>query len=117
MFSLYINSLVEQLRNEGVQGIQVLQDSDSLIALLYADDVINLADTVRNLQIQLDILSRFCFLSGMKINLLKTKIEVFRNGGYLRWNERWYFEGKKIEVVPAHGVDGNSQTYLDHSKN
>ena len=80
LFSLYINSLVEQLRNEGVQGNQVLQDSDSLIALLYADDVINLADTVRNLQIQLDVLSRFCFLSGMKINLLKTKIIVFRNG-------------------------------------
>ena len=106
LFSLYINSLVEQLRNEGVQGIQVLQDSDSLIALLYADDVINLADTVRNLQIQLDVLSRFCFLSGMKINLLKTKIIVFRNGGYLRWNERWYFEGKKIEVVSSYKYMG-----------
>ena len=59
--------MVEQLQNEGAAGIQILQDSDSLIALLYADDVINLADTVRNLQFQLDILSRFCILSGMKM--------------------------------------------------
>ena len=49
--------------------------------LLYADDVINLVDTVRNLQLQLDILSRLFHISGMKINLLKTKIMVFRNGG------------------------------------
>ena len=48
-----------------MQGIQVLQDSDSLITLLNADDIINLADTFRKLQIQLDILSRVCFLSGM----------------------------------------------------
>ena len=57
---IFINELVEQLRNEGAAGKQILQDTDSLIALLYADDVINLADTVRNLQMQLDILSRFC---------------------------------------------------------
>ena len=48
LLSFYINGLVKQLRNEGVQGIQVLHDSDSLITLLYADDVINLADTVHN---------------------------------------------------------------------
>ena len=73
LFSLYINELVEHLRNEGAAGIQILQDSDSLIALLYADDVINFADTVRNLQFQLDILSRFCIFSGMKNKLVKNK--------------------------------------------
>ena len=98
--------MVEQLRNEGAAGIQILQDSDSLIALLYADDGINFADTVRNLQFQLDILSRFCIFSGMKINLLKTKIIVFRNGGFLRENERSYFEGKGIEGVSAYKYMG-----------
>ena len=42
----------------------------------------------------------------MKINLLKTKIIVFRNGGFLRENERWYFEGKQIEVVSAYKYIG-----------
>ena len=42
----------------------------------------------------------------MKINLLKTKIIVFRNGGFLRENERWHFEGKQIEVVSAYNYMG-----------
>ena len=41
-----INDLMDQLRNEGAVGIQILLGSDSFIALLYIDDVINLADTV-----------------------------------------------------------------------
>lgn len=98
LFSIYINDLVEKLRNEGAVGIQILNDSDSLIALLYADDVANLADTVRNLQMQLCILSRFCDLTGMKINVSKTKVMVFRNGGHLRENEKWYFQGQKLDV-------------------
>ena len=35
----------------------------------------------------------------MKINMSKTKIIVFRNGGYLRENEKWYFNGHRIETV------------------
>ena len=110
LFSLYINDLIDELRNEGAVEIQILQGSGSFIALLYANDVINLADTVRNLQLQPDILSRFCLISGMKINLLKTKIIVFRNGGFLRENERWYFEGKQIEVVSAYKYMGLMET-------
>ena len=53
LFSLYLNDLIDQLRNEGAVGIQILQGSGNFIALLYADDVINLADTVRNLQLHL----------------------------------------------------------------
>ena len=40
------------------------------------------------------------------IYLLKTKIMVFRNGGYLRENERWYCEGQKIDVVIAYKYMG-----------
>ena len=36
-FSLNINGLVEHLRKGGTVGIHILHDSDSLIALLYAD--------------------------------------------------------------------------------
>ena len=78
LFSLYINELVEQLRNEGAAGIQILQDSDSLIALLYADDVINFADTVRNLQFQLDILSRFCIFFWYENKLVKNKNHILQ---------------------------------------
>ena len=35
---------MEHLRNEREVGIQILHDSDGLIALSYADDVIDMAD-------------------------------------------------------------------------
>ena len=43
----------------------------------------NVSDNVRSLQAQLDVIAGFCNRTGMKINLSKTKIIVFRNGGYL----------------------------------
>ena len=36
---------------------------------------------------------------GMEINLDKTKIIVFRNGGPLRAVEKWYFNGVQVDVV------------------
>ena len=35
----------------------------------------------------------------MKMNLLKTKVVVFRNGGPLRRYEKWKFDDFKLEVV------------------
>ena len=36
---------------------------------------------------------------GLKININKTKLMVFRNGGPLRQNEKLYFDGKLVEPV------------------
>ena len=44
----------------------------------------NVGDTVRALQAQIDIIARFCVRTNMKINLQKTKVIVFQNGGILR---------------------------------
>ena len=35
---------------------------------------------------------------GLYTNLLKTKIVVFRNRGVLKENEKWYLDGKMIEL-------------------
>ena len=35
----------------------------------------------------------------MKLNLSKTKIMVFRNGGILRHAEKWFYQGVEVEVV------------------
>ena len=48
---------------------------------------------------QINVISNFCDRTGMKINLKKTKIIVFRNGGYLRGNEKWKYNGNTIETV------------------
>ena len=38
----------------------------------------------------------------MIINLTNTKIVVFRRGGCLKQNEKWYYKGGKIQVVSSY---------------
>ena len=47
----------------------------------------------------LNELQRFCNYVGININFDKTKIVVHRNGGPLRLTEKWWFEGKNVEIV------------------
>ena len=54
----------------------------------------------------INITSVFCLCKKMDVNLSKTKIVVFRNGGFLRNYEKWYFRGKRIEVVSAYKYMG-----------
>ena len=36
---------------------------------------------------------------GLIVNLDKSNIVVFRNGGHLALNEKWYFDNEEFEVV------------------
>lgn len=56
--------------------------------LLYADDMANIGDTVGELQKQTEWLEIFCILYGIKMNLSKTKMMIFRRGGYPKKNEK-----------------------------
>ena len=44
----------------------------------------------------------FCKTVGIEINLDKTKNIVFRNGGPLKETEKWFSDGKVIEVLSFH---------------
>ena len=70
-----------------------------ILCLMYADDIANCAETVGRLQQQLNVIEQFCTLTGMEVNLNKTEIIVFRNGGPLRSSERWLFRGNSIKVT------------------
>jgi hypothetical protein len=67
---------------------------------MFADDVSNFSDTVINLQHQINYIEEYCKSVNMKINLSKTKIIVFRNGGVLKQTEKCFFNNEPIEVVP-----------------
>ncbi len=67
--------------------------------LMYADDLTLINDTVGRIQSELNVLHRFCENYGMTVNLNKTKVIVFRNGGVLRNNEQFYLANHQIEIT------------------
>lgn len=99
LFILYLNEFVDQLKSNNAPGIYISEEFPCINILLYADDLSELADTVGRLQSLINELETYTTKWGMKVNVDKTKIMVFRNGGKLRKNEKWLYEGNPLEVV------------------
>ena len=66
---------------------------------MFAGDVSSFSDSVSQLQRQIDKIETFSSMVGMRVNINKTKIMVFRNGGVVRKNEKWFNNNKPIEIV------------------
>ena len=108
LFSLFINEIASSVEQQGMHGIQLLPGLVEIFLLLFADDIVLISDTPRGLQNQLDVLSSACKDLFLHINTDKTKVMVFRKGGFLGKHEKWHLDGNNIEVV-------NEYTYLGYT--
>ena len=70
LFSLYINDLVIYLENEGAAGVELWDIR--LCAMLYADDLILIAESEHDLKLQMKTLGNYTNRWGMEINSSKT---------------------------------------------
>ena len=102
LFSLYVAEIVTMLEEADCKGVFLNEEIPNVTSLLFADDLALCADTVGRLQKMINVIAEFCERWGMSVNLAKTSVMVFRNGGPLRLNEKWFFQGKPIEVVSAY---------------
>ena len=98
IFIIY-QDLVSFLESRCNHGIFVTNEIPDVLTLMFADDVASFSDTLAHLQKLIDLIVQFCKLVGMELNLDKTKIIVFRNGGPLRLAEKWFLNGTPIEIV------------------
>ena len=105
LFSLFINELALDIIETGRHGATLIPDVIELFILLLADDIVLLSETPVGLQIQLNSLHRAACTYQLKINMKKSNIVVFRNGGYQAGRERCFFDGEMMPVV-------NSLKYL-----
>ena len=80
-------------------NVEFTQDINELNVLMFADDVSSFADTVVQLQRQINRIEQFTKGVGLEINLEKTKIMVFRNGGVIKNTEKWFDDQNMIEIV------------------
>lgn len=99
LFSVFINKVAQHISNTGRHGVQLMPGLMELFILLFADDITLIATTPTGLQNQLDCLKQCCDQLKLEVNIDKTKIIVFRKGGFLSKFEHWTFNGMKVEVV------------------
>ncbi|XP_075157635.1 uncharacterized protein LOC142230902 [Haematobia irritans] len=93
LFTLYINDIYDCLKG----GLMV--DEVNIRVLLYADDIVLLADEKETLQDMIYNLERYCKQWNMLVNLEKSKIMIFRNGGRVTKEEKWTYLNQNIEIV------------------
>ena len=106
LFSIFINEIALILDEKGLHGIQMVPGLIELFILLFADDLVLLSNTVRGLQNQINVLSEACKQIFLEINKDKTKIMVFRKGGFLSKNEKWILDGNYLEIVNEYNYLG-----------
>ena len=99
LFSLLINELANEIMGKAKHGIPLGPTEIELFILLFADDLTLLASTVTGLENQLNALCVAAKLLGLTVNFDKSKVMVFRKGGYLAAEERWFWDDQKLEVV------------------
>ena len=96
MFTLFLNDMKDFISLDSY-GVDI--ETIKLFVLLFADDLVIFAETVIELQRMINRLREYCNIWRLTVNLLKTKVIVFRNGGPLRNYEHWKFGEKVLDVV------------------
>ena len=69
------------------------------MSLINADDITIFSETAEGLQVGLDILEKYCDRWKLTVNTEKTKIMVFRKGGILPRNLKFYYKTNELEIV------------------
>ena len=80
LFCLYVADLEQTLRNEQSGAVTLVHTR--LPLLMFADDLVLLADSNTGLQRSLDILAEYCQKWHIKVNQEKTKVVVFSRSRY-----------------------------------
>ena len=98
LFSIFLSELQVELMNCGSKGIDIFADDLGVFLLMYADDIVLLSDSVVDLQKKILCLENYCKKWGLTVNMDKTKVVVFKNGGFVKSTEKWYYGNTKISV-------------------
>ncbi|XP_053402804.1 uncharacterized protein LOC128558049 [Mercenaria mercenaria] len=96
LFNLYINDLAVFLKSLDI-GVKI--GDELLCILLYADDIVLLAENAADLQKLLNALRDWCNLNDMNINVSKSKIIHFRPPSCSRTNQVFTCGNDTLEIV------------------
>ncbi|CAB0002594.1 unnamed protein product [Nesidiocoris tenuis] len=104
LFDLFINDLWEAM------GGGVLVGGAKIKVLAFADTLVLIAPDPVSLQLMITDLNAYSTRWSLSINLEKSKIMIFRNGGRRARAESWNLNGEPIEVVSKYKYLGVTLT-------
>jgi hypothetical protein len=114
LFNLFINDLVNEIKNIGV-GIDIGNSKVSI--MLYADDVVLLAESAEDLQCLLDALQQWCDKWKLQINETKSNVVHFRPASVARTQYAFHVKDSAIEIVDRYKYLGVLLTeFLDYNE-
>ncbi|KAI5742578.1 hypothetical protein M8J77_008802 [Diaphorina citri] len=98
LYILFISDLVEYLKQNGVNGVTV-DSTFRMIALMYADDLVLLAESDEEMQNMLNVFHRYCQEKQLVVNVDKTKIMIFRRKGRVSKKYKFTMGRDTLEIV------------------
>lgn len=114
LFNIFINDLVDELKTLNV-GIKI--DEDLICVLLYADDVVLMAENESDLQVLLDVLSSWCSNNFLSINFEKSNIVHFRNMSTPRTTNTFKIGNNIVQIASHYQYLGLLLTeFLDYNE-
>ena len=100
LFSYIIQVLTNEVCRRGGHATQLHPDIIiELSILLFADDIVLIADTVYCLQRKINVLYNVSCILGLELHAGKSNNVVFRNGGHMAANEKWHIDTTDFNVV------------------
>ncbi|XP_057335088.1 uncharacterized protein LOC130673891 [Microplitis mediator] len=113
LFILFLSDIEEFFRKRNCTGLNLNNISDILM-LLYADDMVLLASSPKDLEAIIKTLEKYCDINGLTVNTSKTKVMVFREHGRLkqRLNERFVYNKEKLEITSCYKYLGIEQQQM-----
>jgi hypothetical protein len=80
LFGVFIEILHDMIREKAATvgaSIDCMEGAVMIALLMFADDIVLIAETPQHLQLLLDVLHEFCQRFNMEVNLKKTKVMIF----------------------------------------
>jgi hypothetical protein len=113
LLNLFINDLVEELKKLNI-GIEIADEKACV--LLYADDVVLLAENETELQLLLNVLNTLCCKNDLEVNYDKSKIVHFRNQSRIVTSKEFHIGDNTNEIVTKYNYLGLVITeFLDYN--
>ena len=97
LFSMYLNDIEDEFYLNGIEGVDI--HHIKLFLLLYADDFKIFSENAEGLQSASNLLSTYCQRWKLAVNTSKTKVMVFRRGGILPRNLKFFYNNVELEIV------------------